>query len=213
MTDKAIKGLIFTAGALLGSAVSYIFLSKSYSDKINDLRKSYEEEFQNLSKKLYTNDIPNENVEAHSEDDIDPMKFKRDGNQSTDYTKMFQPSSVPNPVIGTPDYNDIVQAASYAGADDTVPYLVSQDIYDSNPRGYTKFELRYYIDDDYLCDVNELMEAILDIDRFIGYDNLKIFKETDEEYIYVQNDNDRYIAAVEVYRGCPCPINDIYDTE
>lgn len=209
MTNKVLKGLIFAAGLVVGSAVSYILTSKKYVDERKELIESYESEIKDLNKSMYSDDIPDESQPAEST--VDPLRVKPEN--KTDYTAKFKPENIKGPVIRTPDYNDIVQSSAYAGASDTEPYLVTQEIFEHDPDGYTQFELRYYMDDDYLCDVNDLEEPIVDIDRAVGYNNLEVFRTTDAEYIWVRDDNARTVTEIEVYRHGPCPINDIFTPE
>lgn len=216
LPNGVIKGLIFAAGAAIGSAVTAILLAKSYSEKMAEIRQSYEDEITEINKRIFEKDIPHDNKKADdSEVEIeDPMKFKRDKSATVDYHGKFNPDLVVAPNIKTPDYNDIVQSVSYAGSEDEGgPVLITQEIFDTNPNGFTKSYLRYYQDDDYLCDVNDLETPIADIDYWVGYDNLKVFRDTDEEYIWIAHFDNHTMAEIEVYRNGPCPINDIFDPE
>ena len=209
MTDKVLKGLIFAAGLVVGSAVSYILTSKKYVDERKELIESYEAEIKELNKSMYADDIPDESQPAESA--VDPLRVKPEN--KTDYTSKFVPGNVKGPIIKPPEYNDIIQSSAYAGASDSEPYLVTQETFEHDPDGYTQFELRYYMDDDYLCDVQDLDTPIVDIDKAVGYQNLEVFRTTDAEYIWVRDDNARTVTEIEVYRNGPCPINDIFSPE
>lgn len=215
LPNSVIKGLIFAAGAAIGSAVTAILLAKSYSEKITEIRQSYEDEIAEINKRIFEKDIPQDGEKAdNTTDEEDPMKFKRPKADIVDYHGKFDASQSITPVIGAPTYNDIVQSVSYAGSEDEcVPVLITQEIFDTNPHNFTKSYLRYYQQDDYLCDVNDEEEPIVDIDYWVGYDNLKIFKDTDEEYIWIAHFDNHSMAEIEVVRNGPCPINDIFDPE
>lgn len=215
LPNGVIKGLIFAAGAAIGSAVTAILLAKSYSEKITEIRQSYEDEIAEINKRIFEKDIPQDGEKAdNTTDEEDPMKFKRTKADIVDYHGKFDASQSITPVIGAPTYNDIVQSVSYAGSEDEGgPVLITQEIFDTNPHNFTKSYLRYYQQDDYLCDVNDEEEPIVDIDYWVGYDNLKIFKDTDEEYIWIAHFDNHSMAEIEVVRNGPCPINDIFDPE
>lgn len=212
---NAIKGLIFIGGAAIGSSVTAILLAKSYTEKIAEIRQSYEDEITEINKRIFEKGIPQDGEKAdNSADEEDPMKFKRPKADIIDYHGKFDSGQSIKPVIGTPTYNDIVQSVSYAGSDDEGgPVLITQEIFETNPHNFTKSYLRYYQQDDYLSDVNDEEEPIVDIDYWVGYDNLKIFKDTDEEYIWIAHFDNHSMAEIEVVRNGPCPINDIFDPE
>lgn len=215
LPNSVIKGLIFIGGAAIGSAVTAILFAKSYSEKIAEIRQSYEDEIAEINKRIFEKDIPQDGEKAdNTTDEEDPMKFKRPKADIVDYHGKFDASQSITPVIGAPTYNDIVQSVSYAGSEDEGgPVLITQEIFDTNPHNFTKSYLRYYQQDDYLCDVNDEEEPIVDIDYWVGYDNLKIFKDTDEEYIWIAHFDNHTMAEIEVVRNGPCPINDIFDPE
>lgn len=207
MNASTVKGVIFIAGALVGSAITYILCSKSAKDNRDELVASYEAEIKKLNEKIYSDDIPQETQEASKTED--PMKFKSE--EKVDYTNFFKPENVNGPAVNLASYNDIVQSQACPSEDDNTPVLITQEVYETNPMGYTKFELQYYMDDDYLCDVEDMDTPIMDIEKFVGYDNLEVFKQTDEEYIWIINHNTKSLVEVEVYRNGPCPINDLYE--
>ncbi len=207
MNSTTVKGLIFAAGALVGSAVTYILCSKAEKDRRDELVASYEAEIKELNESMYAKDIPQETQEATST--VDPMKFKAEA--STDYTSKFNPSEVASPVSAS--YESFIKAQAHPEEEEVGLVLVTQEVYENNPMGYTKFELRYYMDDDYLCDVNDLETPIMDVQKYVGYENLEVFKNTDEEYIWIANHATKSIYEVEVYRNGPCPINDVFFPE
>lgn len=208
MNSTTVRGLIFAAGALIGSAVTYILCSKAEKDRRDELVASYEAEIKELHESIYAKDIPQETQEASA----DPMKFKME--DKTDYTAAFKPDAATGPSVNVQSYEEIVRAGSFPGSDEEMnPYLVTQEIFEHNPDGYTQFELQYYIDDDYLCDVDDIETPIMDVEKTVGYDNLEMFKTTDAEYIWVRNDRTKSIMEIEVYRNGPCPINTIFDPE
>lgn len=209
MNTTTIKALIFAAGALVGSAVTYILCSKAAKDRRDELVADYEAEIKELGESIYAKDIPQESQEAGSS--TDPMKFKTE--ERTDYSGYFNPESVNGPKMTANSYENIVRQSSFPGSEDEGPVLVEQEVYEKNPDGYTKFELRYYMDDDYLCDVQDIDTPIMDIEKYVGYDNLSVFRHTDAEYIWIVNHRTCSIYEVEVYRNGPCPINDIFDPD
>lgn len=209
MNTTTMKALIFAAGALVGSAVTYILCSKAAKDRRDELVADYEAEIKELNESIYAKDIPQEAQEAGSV--TDPMKFETA--DKTDYSGYFNSETVHGPATIANPYENIVRQGSFPGSEDEGPVLVEQEVYENNPDGYTKFELRYYIDDDYLCDVDDIDTPIMDIEKYVGYDNLEVFKRTDAEYIWIINHKTCSIYEVEVYRNCPCPINDIFGPE
>lgn len=209
MNTTTMKTLIFAAGALVGSAVTYILCSKAAKDRRDELIADYEAEIKELNESIYAKDIPQESQEAGSS--TYPMKFNR--GEKTDYSGYFNPEAVDGPKMTASSYENIVRQGSFPGSEDEGPVLVEQEVYENNPDGYTRLELRYYMDDDYLCDVQDIDTPIMDIEKYVGYDNLEVFRRTDAEYIWIVNRKTRCIYEVEVYRNGPCPINDIFDPD
>lgn len=207
MNSSIVKGLIFVTGAAIGSAVTYIFLSKAHKDAKDELIASYEKEIEELNKKAYAGDIPDETQKTPTGEDA--MKFKTA--DKTDYTAAFNPEAAA--AVYRPSYESIVMAQATPDSENNKPYLITQEAYEVNHDGYTKFELRYYMDDDYLCDVDDLETPIVDVEAEVGYHNIEIFKNSDAEYIWIKNDKNCSISEIEVYRNGPCPINTIFDPE
>lgn len=109
MNTTTMKALIFAAGALVGSAVTYILCSKAAKDRRDELVADYEAEIKELNESIYAKDIPQESQEAGSV--TDPMKFKT--NEKTDYSGYFNPEAVDGPKMTASSYENIVRQSSF----------------------------------------------------------------------------------------------------
>ena len=210
LRSKVINGLIFAVGALVGSAATYVVLSKKFQDEKQSLIDSYELEFKEMSKSL-GNDIPDETVEAENVDiNAHP------GNEN--YSGYFKPDhDAPiNDVTFTKQYeHEDVKASLTSIAQATIdgkmgPVRITREDFEGGERrDLNRVSVLYYIDDDYICDADDETESRPDLFLDIGIDNLDLFKYTDAEVIWVMNQKAGCMYEVEVYHGhCPIYYND-----
>ena len=213
MNGKLIKGLIFAAGSLVGSAVTFLYLSNKHQKEKQAIIDSYEQEFKEMSKSL-GNDIPDETVEATHE--TADMNITPD---SVNYGGMFKPDAdgPVNDIQFTKQYeNESVKSTLTNIAQATIdgimgPVRITRDEFEGGERrDLQRVSVLYYIDDDYLCDADDETETRPDLFMDIGMDNLDIFRYTDAEVIWVMNQKKGCMYEVEVYHG-PCPIH--YDDD
>ena len=200
MNTSAVKALIFTAGALVGSAVTYILCKKSEKDRVDQLIFDYENEIRQINEAISAKDIPEEAVEASE----DPTKARVE-TLNTDYTAFYKTSLGPS--IDNPAYEKMVEDQSYAGGEESGPQTITSFAYAQNEEEYEQIDLQYYIEDDYLCYADDVGEAIDNKDELVGDRNLAIFNITDADTIWVRNPRYRQMYEIEKLYG-PCPIND-----
>ena len=175
--------LIFTGGALVGAACTYLAIKGKYErqskEEIDELRKMYldkcrkvdeihkleerKEELKDIivktQAKIVNDYLPNSETEEPDEE------------EDEDEENIFEAERIP-PVEHPKD-----------------PYTISPDKFAYENRHYDKVTLLYYPQEDVLT--NELYdypEDQEDVDMTIGRDALTKFGEFEEDVVYVRND-------------------------
>lgn len=211
MNSNIAKALIFTAGAAIGSIVTYILCRKSEMDHIQELTESYEAEFRELSKKI-TADIPDETVKAE-ETAEDPTRVKPDTNK-TGYSNFFKPDGAS--ILSSSSMESLVREQSAPVDEPEGPVLITQEAYEDNPWGYRQVRMCYWPEDDYICLEEHEDQALSDESGYghhwkvVGKENLEMFEKTDCENIWVKSDAYRQLFEIERFFG-PAPIEDMWN--
>ena len=212
MKSSIAKALIFTVGAAVGSAVTYILCRKAEMDHIQELTNSYEAEFRELSKNI-TPDIPDETVKAE-ETAADPTRVKPDTNK-TGYSGFFKPDNSTS-ILGSSAMESLVREQSTPTEEPEGPVLIAQEAYEDNPWGYRQVRMLYYPQDDYIClEENEDQELAENSGyghhwKVVGKENLEIFDKTDCDTIWVKSDAYRQLFEIDRCMG-PAPIDDFWN--
>lgn len=168
MRDNVIKIVIFTAGAAIGSAVTYKLIKTKYetiaNDEIEEIREYYKSKEEDTEEEPKQEPAIAENVKVESKPNV------------VNYAAM-----VNNMGYDTSDKTEdrpVVEEAD-------LPYEIAPDEY-SEFEDYSYFSFTYY-DDGFVADDND--EIVEDVDDIIGNDLLERFKEDpDLDSIYVRND-------------------------
>lgn len=214
-----LKALFFCGGALIGSAVTYIFCKKMEKDKIDKIVGEYEAEIKSMQTEIVADDIPDETVKAPAED---PTKMKYDENKD-DYSKYYTVKGYKYPLIKNEAYEaSVAKDACPTDGKSSKPESITSYAYAENKWGYIQESLLYYVDDDVLVyedghsydetgeseDGDFLdYEPIANKDKLVGDTNLELFELCDTETIWVRNDQEQRLYEIELMHG-NCPIHD-----
>lgn len=171
------KALIFTAGAAIGSVVTWVLVKDKYekraAEEINEIRKFY------FSKKEEENITETETEEDDEEDDSEII-------EGFEQPTLFESRYFYERKEG----DEMVE-----------PYVISPDEFDEV--GY-KTESLYLYNDGVLAYVLS-GEIVEDIDALVGEDSLNHFGEYEEDSVFVRNENLRtdfeILRADENYPG------------
>ena len=174
MRDNVIKIVIFTAGAAIGSAVTYKLIKTKYetiaNDEIEEIREYYKSKEEDTEGEPEQETAIAENVKVESKPNV------------VNYAAMVNNMGY--------DTSDKAEDRPVEEDDAELPYEIAP--YEIAPDEYSEFEdysyfsFTYY-DDGFVADDND--ELVEDVDDIIGNDLLERFKEDpDLDSIYVRND-------------------------
>lgn len=156
------KVLMFTVGAAIGSAVTYILMRRKYENievyTDADLNQEYGQD----------------DDATYSHEDSEADSKEQDMVQYHKYVKRYSGNSL----------MDDVEENMKGVTDVDRPYLISVEEY-AELDDYEVISL-YYYEDDVLTD--ELGNVIDDVDDTVGIDNLKKFDDIGVDSIYIRND-------------------------
>ena len=197
MNNVAEKILIFTTGAVAGSAVAW-FIAKNKYEKL--AQKEIKDVVDHFSKK----------AEEKSEPKEDPSEYE------TEIPFMgFSPKEKPE----LEEYYNYVKSLGYntenseKGEPVTMagPYVISPAEFDEND--YDVVSYKYYTDGILTDEMDEIVE---DVESTVGYESLKHFGEYEDDSVFVRNDerqidyeillvDEDYASAKGIY---PYPVED-----
>lgn len=165
--------LAFSAGAAIGSAITYFVVKKKYEEKAqNDI----DEMKHHLAKREPVNE---ETEEEETEEEIED-----------------KPPSRPAEII---DYSNLVNdmyTKKEIDEDVPGPYIITQDCYAEPFSGFDKVVLTYYENDGTLAEGDYIYD---DLDYAIGINNLEYFgtdRLEDPAIMYIRNEAGGYDAEV-----------------
>lgn len=153
------KIIIFTAGAAVGSVVTWALVKDKYER------------------------IAQEDIESVRE-----MYAKRDSGKTEDGENDDE-SNEPKDQAAKDIYEQIVRNADYSNSEEEEeddmekPYVISPEEYDEN--GYKTRSLTYYADG---VLVDEHDKVIRRVEKLIGVDSLNHFGEYEDDSVFVRND-------------------------
>lgn len=192
MNKKLVSFLMFTAGAIIGSVVTWKVVKTKYEEiaqeEIDSVKEEYTRLMVSMKKKL------NESVVRADEDDedLDEDDAEEDSNDDRDETEMIDYHKIASKYRSSNEEDNQNEEEGDErekdSDDDEVPYIngpyvISPDDFGSVP-GYNVEPLDYFADG-ILADGWGVQ---LDIDETIGEDAVNHFGEYDDDVVYVRNE-------------------------
>lgn len=174
------KALIFTAGAAVGSVITWKYLERKYMlyDYVTD------DEYEEVEEEIYTDPLP-----EGGEDII--VTSPQEKPSIREYAAMLQKE-------GYIDYANGAEKAEEKPKFEEIefekPYLIDPDAY-GEYEDYRTQELTYY-EDGTLADAED--NVIDDVDEMVGEANLHRFGEFDDDYVHVRDD--KRCVDYEIYK-------------
>lgn len=197
MNKMVINALLFTAGAAIGSVVTWKILKTKYEHITQEEIDSVREEYDRLSKMmkkeidmcrkitdLGQNESENpENVQENKEDSSD---FDFTKQEKVEYSNIANRYRVLSDADDGDDENDEEGENGDEAPYINGPYVISPDEFNSSPPGYNAQPLDYFVDG-VLADS---WGVRLDIEETIGEDALDHFGEYVDDLVYVRNERE-----------------------
>ena len=193
MNSKIINVLVFTAGAAIGSAVTWKFLKDKYEKIVQEEIKSVKEVFADRFNSSNEEASSEESDEEMSEEDpvSDYRKICWDDLEDLDPSELEEEeyqADYAGAVVSK--YEDIANIYKEGGADNMPnseprePYII-EPIEFGELDGYKTFELTYY-EDGILED--EDYEIVRNPEEILGPDALGSFGEYEDDSVFVRNE-------------------------
>ncbi|MCI6805639.1 MAG: hypothetical protein MR912_08630 [Prevotella sp.] len=187
MNNKVFGAIIFTAGAVIGSLVTWKVVKTKYEDiaqeEIDSVKEEYTRLMVSMRKKLndsvtYKDDEDDESEENRDDDDFDDSTITNYNEIVKSYRSSDEEENNQNEKEGEEKEEDN-DGVSYMEA----PYVISPDDFGSIP-GYNVEPLDYFADG-ILADG---WGVELDIAETIGEDAVNHFGDYDDDVVYVRNE-------------------------
>ena len=177
MNKNIINIAIFAAGALVGSAATWLVLRKKYEERE---RKEIEELKAALSPKKNvdkTTDAEQEPVERSKPDIPDPRQAELTSNDDETDEEVGDMRKRYEKFVQLTDYNKIFDEEEVAPVEEDLPKVIPPEEF-GEIEDYDQISLTYYADG-YLADDFNNYEVMEDIDAHVG-------KESDNEQTYYE---------------------------
>ena len=195
--DMLVKAFIFTAGAAIGSVVTWKVIKTKYEQISNEEIESVREEYQRLTKIMrmeidacrkataahtkvdnaVDEDDDDADVDYPDDDDRDFTEKEKEQIEYYKITSRYRGSYAENNEEGEENGDDEVP---YING----PYVITPDEFASSPPGYNACPLDYY-KDGILADGWGVQ---MDIEETIGEEALEHFGEYVDDIVYVRNE-------------------------
>lgn len=167
---------MFTAGAVIGSAVAWYVTKTKYEKIISDEIKS--EAFKERNKELDEQINRIDNLQEEFRDLVN--RSDPDDEDGIEYGEIIEANGyITNPVDEIPSLDEEEVESDYPA-----PYVISPDEFDEN--GYETQTLMYYADG-HLTDDMDI--PIIDIEGTVGEDAVNHFGEYEDDSVFVRNDH------------------------
>lgn len=157
---------IFTAGLLVGSAVTYIatrnIFQKRLDDEVEEVREAYRQMKHGSEKVEET--VEKEPTKEEIEKVKDLINYEK-------ITSNYQGNKV--------NYSDV------CARDKSKPYIIRPDEFDEM-EDYDTISFMYYKENDILADEND--DVVEDVEDTVGLDFSKHFGEFEDDSVYIRND-------------------------
>ena len=198
--DMLVKAFIFTAGAAIGSVVTWKVIKTKYEQISNEEIESVREEYQRLTKIMRMEiDACRKATAAHTkvdnavdeDDDEDDIDYPDDDDR--DFTEKEKEQveyyKITSRYRGSYEENNENNEEGEEDGDDEVPYIngpyvITPEDFASSPPGYNCCPLDYY-KDGVLADG---WGVPMDIEETIGEEALDHFGEYVDDVVYVRNE-------------------------
>ena len=187
MNNKVFGAIIFTAGAIIGSLVTWKVIKTKYEDiaqeEVDSVKEEYTRLMVSMKKKLnesvtYKDDNNEDDRSEKDTDNIDDSIMTNYNEIVKDYRSSDDEENTQNEKEGEEKEEDN-DGVSYMEA----PYVISPDDFGSVP-GYNVEPLDYFADG-ILADG---WGVELDIAETIGEDAINHFGDYDDDVVYVRNE-------------------------
>ena len=199
--DMLIKAFIFTAGAAIGSVVTWMVIKTKYEQISKEEIESVREEYQRLTKIMRMEiDACRKATAAHTKDkdavDEDEDENENDGypyDDDRDFTEKEKEQveyyKITSRYRGSYNENNEIKEEGEENGDDEVPYIngpyvITPEDFASSPPGYNCCPLDYY-KDGVLADGWGVQ---MDVEETIGEEALDHFGEYVDDVVYVRNE-------------------------
>ena len=199
--DMLIKAFIFTAGAAIGSVVTWKVIKTKYEQISKEEIESVREEYQRLTKIMRMEiDACRKATAAHTKDkdavDEDEDENENDGypyDDDRDFTEKEKEQveyyKITSRYRGSYNENNEIKEEGEENGDDEVPYIngpyvITPEDFASSPPGYNCCPLDYY-KDGVLADGWGVQ---MDVEETIGEEALDHFGEYVDDVVYVRNE-------------------------
>ena len=196
MNKTLLNVLTFTAGAVVGSAVTWVVIKSRYKQIADEEIASVKEEYVNImttmKNKLKKDAVCDESkatVEIHEcLDDDDNADEDNNGIEIVEYNRISSGYRSEENKNKNKNKNE-KEGTKWDQDEDDVPYIngpyvISPEDFSSSPPGYNAEALVYFADGVLADDWG----VILDLDETIGEDAVNHFGEYAEDIVYIRNE-------------------------
>ena len=198
--DMLVKAFIFTAGAAIGSVVTWKVIKTKYEQISKEEIESVREEYQRLTKIMRMEiDACRKATAAHTkvDDAVDEDDNEADADYPDDDDRDFTEKEkeqveyykITSRYRGSYNENNEIKEEGEENGDDEVPYIngpyvITPEDFASSPPGYNCCPLDYY-KDGVLADGWGVQ---MDVEETIGEEALDHFGEYVDDVVYVRNE-------------------------
>ena len=172
MNNTLSKIIIFTAGAAIGSVVTWKIVKTKYEhyarEEIESVKALWEETYGDKSES-------DENVEEETEDE-----FEKAASEKEEYEQLVKDAGY------TADQTDITQNQNEEDGSMDTPYVITPEEFGEN--GYDTVSLNYYEGDGVLTDDYDEPFTDEEIEELVGADFAEHFGEYEDDSVFVRND-------------------------
>ena len=196
-----IKAFIFTAGAAIGSVVTWKVIKTKYEQISNEEIESVREEYQRLTKIMRMEIDACRKANAANTKDKDAVDEDEDENENDGYPydddrdftekekEQVEYYKITSRYRGSYNENNEIKEEGEENGDDEVPYIngpyvITPEDFASSPPGYNCCPLDYY-KDGVLADGWGVQ---MDVEETIGEEALDHFGEYVDDVVYVRNE-------------------------
>lgn len=200
--DTLCKFFLFTAGAVIGSVVTWKLVKTKYEriaqEEIDSVKKEYASLMKSMRDKLKNSTVhPDESTETDENADDDyPDDDDRDltphEQEMVEYYKLISKYCNNNNEKVAEEDNENNEEGGNGDEDENdlgfpyinEPYVISADDFNSSPPGFNAQTLDYFADGVLADDWG----IVLDIEETIGEDALSHFGDEQDDIVYVRNE-------------------------
>lgn len=169
MNDTLSNFMIFTAGAIIGSAVTWKLIETKYAkiaqDEIDSVKEVFSRRRNNSETSVEDISIDEKTNQLNAKEDMREYVAKLKEHQYIDYTQ-----------------NTDSEEKEEEDMDD--PYVISPEEFGTIDE-YETISLTYYVDGVLTDDMDEPVE---DVDNVVGSDSVNHFGEYEDDSVFVRND-------------------------